>query len=111
MELSETLMKRKDFEAEVRSFLKLQNCSLLIIMGLEIHELENRLEQKIQRDILIIPANEILGQKISLGLQENPAFRLSEKQNKIDNAVLLEQEDVSYSRKKVIPIIKHILES
>lgn len=109
MELGETLINRKDFEAEVKYFLKLQKCSLLIVMGLEIHESEQSHEQNIRRDILITPANESLGQKILLGLKGTPELHLSEKQIAIDNAVLLEQEDVSYSRKKLIPIIQRIL--
>ena len=108
MELCETLSQRKDFDSEVSLFLKRELCSILIVMGLEINEPVQGNEKKIRRDILITPANERLGLKLLTGLKQNPILALTEKKTMIDNAVLYEQGDVSYSRKKIIPLIHEI---
>ena len=108
MELCETLIKRKDFDLEVNLFLEREHCSILIVMGLEIGESVQGNEKKIRRDILITPANEI-ALKLLTGLKENPSLALSEKKTTIENAVLYEQGDISYSRKKVIPLIHKIV--
>ena len=108
MELWETLIQRKDFDLEVSLFLEQEHCSILIVMGLEIKEPVHGNEQKIRRDILITPANDTLGQKLLTGLKQNPILALSEKKTTIENAVLYEQGDVSYSRKKIIPLIHEI---
>ena len=76
-------------------------------MGLEISEPVQGNERKIRRDILITPANE-MGLKLLTGLKQNPILALSEKKTTIENAVLYEQGDVSYSRKKIIPLIHEI---
>ena len=107
MELSETLSQRKDFDLEVSLFLEQEHCSILIVMGLEISEPVQGNERKIRRDILITPANE-MGLKLLTGLKQNPILALSEKKTTIENAVLYEQGDVSYSRKKIIPLIHEI---
>ena len=108
MELCETLIKRKNFDLEVNLFLEREHCSILIVMGLEIGESVQENEKKIRRDILITPANEI-GLKLLTGLKENHSLALSEKKTTIENAVLYEQGDISYSRKKVIPLLRKIV--
>ena len=107
MELCETLSQRTNFEFEVSSFLESQLSSLLILMGLEIFEADQSGEKKIRRDIMVIPANENLGQKLISGLKKIPELNLIEKQTMINNASLYEQ-DVAYSRKKVIPLLHNI---
>ena len=107
MELCETLSQRKDFDSEVSLFLEKQLCLILIVMGLEINETVHG-NEKIRRDILITPANEVLGLKLLKGLKQNPTLALSEKKTTIDNAALYEQGDVSYSRKKIVPLIHEI---
>ena len=107
MELCETLSQRKDFDSEVSLFLEKHLCIILIVMGLEINETVHG-NEKIRRDILITPANEI-GLKLLTGLKENPSLALSEKKTTIENAVLYEQGDISYSRKKVIPLLRKIV--
>ena len=109
MELCEVLVTRKDFELEVSLFLESQRCPILIIMGLEIADPDTIEEKKIKRDILLMPANANLGQKLIIGLKKIPELKLLEKESRINNAVLFEQGDVTYSRKKVIPLLNSIL--
>ena len=109
MELCEILVTRKDFELEVSLFLDSQRCPVLIIMGLGIADPDTNEEKKIKRDILLMPANANLGQKLIIGLKKIPELNLLEKESRINNAVLFEQGNVTYSRKKIIPLLTSIL--
>ena len=109
MELCEKLVTRKDFELEVSLFFESQSCPVLIVMGLEIADPDTNEEKKIKRDILLMPANANSSQKILIGLNEISELKLSKKESKINNAVLFVQGDVTYSRKKIIPLLISIL--
>ena len=104
MELGEKFILRDNFEIDVDAFLKSQSCQVVIVMGLQISA-----ENQIRRDLLIIPSNGMARQKIIAGLIEKAELGLKEKQVNLENAKLFEQGDVSYSRKKVIPILKDLL--
>ena len=65
---------------------------------------------QIRRDLLILPNND-LGQKIISGLKVKSELKLHSKEIKVVNASIFEQGDVSFSRKKIIPIIEEILYS
>lgn len=104
MELGEQFILRDNFEIDVDAFLKSQSCQVVIVMGLQISA-----ENQIRRDLLIIPSNGTARQKIIAGLIEKAELGLKEKQVNLENAKLFEQGDVSYSRKKVIPILKDLL--
>ena len=103
MELGEKFILRDKFEIDVDSFLKSQRCQVVIVMGVQIST-----ENQIRRDLLIIPSDGIVGQKIVQGLREIAELGLKEKQVNLENAKLFEQGDVSYSRKKIIPILKQL---
>ena len=107
MELGEKFILRDNFELDVGTFLKKRNCQVLIVMGIEIYSNDVKQEDQIRRDILILPFNET-AQKIGSGLKEKPELQLREKGASLKNGMLFEQGDVSYSRKKVMPIIKNI---
>ena len=100
MELGEKFILRDNFEIDVESFLSSQCCQVVIVMGLQISA-----ENQIRRDLLIIPSNGMVGQKIIQGLKEMAELGLKEKQVHRENIKLFEQGDVSYSRKKIIPIL------
>ena len=107
MELGEKFILRDNFETEVDCFLKSQNCQILIVMGLKISSDEHQ-ENQVRRDLLIFPTNGTTGQTIISGLTKRFGLGLKEKQTSLENAALFEQGDVSYSRKKVLPILKEL---
>merc|ERR1719414_2216474 len=90
MELCEILVTRKDFKLEVSLFLESQRCPILIVMGLEIADPDTNEEKKIKRDILLMPSNANLSQKLIIGLNDISELQLSKKESRINNAVLFE---------------------
>ena len=108
MELGEKLVLRKNFESDVKEFLELKKCEILIVMGFSVGDDKEEVPQ-IRRDLLILTDNNDLGQKFDSGLKVKIELELHSKEINIDNARIFEQGDVSFSRKKIIPIIEEIL--
>ena len=107
MELGEKLVLRENFESDVMEFLEVKKCEILIVMGFSVGDNEENSPQ-IRRDLLILPNND-LGQKIISGLKVKSELKLHSKEIKVVNASIFEQGDVSFSRKKIIPILEEIL--
>ena len=108
MELGEKLVLRENFESDVNEFLELKKCEILIVMGFSVDDDEEKIPQ-IRRDLLILTDNSELGQKFDSGLKVKSELQLHSKEINIANARIFEQGDVSFSRKKIIPIIEEIL--
>ena len=116
MELCGKFLRRNVFEHDVETFLEIEKCQVLIVMGLQIENGAEKKTDSIRRDILILPSCETFGRKIVSGLKKKPELGLTEKNISLDdrlnvyryNAALFEQGDVSYSRKKIMPIIEEI---
>lgn len=116
MELCGKFLRRNVFEHDVETFLEKEKCQVLIVMGLQIENGAEKKTDSIRRDILILPSCETFGRKIVSGLKKKPELGLTEKNISLDdrlnvyryNAALFEQGDVSYSRKKIMPIIEEI---
>ena len=107
MELGEKLVLRQNFESDVKEFLELKKCEILIVMGFSVGDDEE--VPQIRRDLLILTENNELRQKFDSGLKVKSELELHSKEINIDNARIFEQGDVSFSRKKIIPIIEEIL--
>ena len=108
MELGEKFILRDNFRPDVKTFLDSQNCQVLIVMGVEITSNKETQKDEICRDLLILPSDQTLGQRIVSDLKKKSELQLREKSANLKSAVLFEQGDVSYSRKKVMPIVKNI---
>ena len=109
-ELVEKFSLRDDFQHSVRAFLNTHEYEILIIMGIQISSSKEKSNDQLKRDLLILPSNSKLAQKIIIGLKSKPELRLQEKDTYLSNAILFEQGDVSYSRKKLMTIIINICE-
>ena len=107
MELGEKLVLKENFESDVKEFLELKKCEILIVMGFSVGDDEE--VPQIRRDLLILTENNELRQKFDSGLKVKIELELHSKEINIDNARIFEQGDVSFSRKKIIPIIEEIL--
>ena len=107
MALCEEFMLKDTFYEDAKRFLTAQNCEVLIIMGVKITS-KTHSQDHIQRDLLIFSPIETQAQDIASNLKKRTELALKEKNTCRKDAVLFEQGDVSYSRKKIMPIIKTI---
>jgi len=100
------MAQKANFVEEVDSFLSTKKASFSFIMGAVVSPETGEIE----RDILIYPVNEdnVAG-VLADRLAEREELRLSREPPLESAIVLFKQGDVSFSRKKILPIIKSIL--
>ena len=80
MELGEKLVLRQNFESDVKEFLELKKCEILIVMGFSVGDDEE--VPQIRRDLLILTENNELRQKFDSGLKVKKRARITFKRNK-----------------------------
>jgi len=100
------LAQREDFIQDATAFLKERSCQGLVVMGMVVSKAEG--VEHVQRDMVIFPSEQTLCRNIVDKLPGYPELKLEGRKSEI-NACIFNQGDVSYSRKKVMPIIKEIL--
>jgi len=100
------LAQREDFIQDATAFLKERSCQGLVVMGMVSSKAEGI--EHVQRDIAIFPSEHTLCQNIVDKLPGYPELKLKGCKSEA-NTCIFSQGDVSYSRKKVMPIIKEIL--
>jgi len=103
-------VKREGFEEDALSFLESQSCHGLVIMGSIVGKDENN-EEKFERDLAVYPTNDCeLTKNILENLPKYDELKLQEIDTSCDGKFcVFSQGDVSFSRKKVMPLIKDIM--
>ncbi len=100
------MAEKANFVEEVDSFLSTKKSSFSFIMGAVVSAETGELE----RDILIYPVtDENMAGVLADRLPEREELLLSRESPLKSAIVLFRQGDVSFSRKKILPIIKSIL--
>ena len=131
-------VKREGFEEDALSFLESQSCHGLVIMGSIVGKAENNevrifkfaiklgmcyfhvyykkilclfLQEKFERDLAVYPTNDCeLTKNILENLPKYDELKLQEIDTSCDGKFcVFSQGDVSFSRKKVMPLIKDIM--
>lgn len=103
-------VKREGFEEDALSFLESNSCHGLVVMGSVVGKAENN-EEKFERDLAVYPTNDCeLTKNLLEKLPKYDELKLQKIDTSCDgNICVFNQGDVSFSRKKVMPLIKDIM--
>jgi len=100
------LAHRENFIEEISEFLTAKEASFCFVMGATVDSSSGSLA----RNILIYPVTSKQAQFLSAKLQLHPELKLmkTEEGTVDDSFIMFHQGDASFSRKKILPIIKSI---
>jgi len=107
---SSDLILKENFEADASAFLADIGCHGLVVMGMVITKGQNK-QEKVERNLAIFPiaSDNQLTDAILKKLPQFEELKLQDCNTNAANIRIFGQGDVSYSRKKVMPIIKDII--
>ena len=101
---AETLYQKDGFDDEICKFLDSKNSTFCFVMGAVIDPLTG----SIKRDILIYPITITSARKLAEKLRQWPELKLEKVILAERSFEVFRQADASFSRKKILPIIKNI---
>ena len=103
------MSKKENFIRDLKTFLATKNCSFSFIMGAVVQPEMGSLK----RDILIYPAAATAATILATQLPLREELKLSKPKIDIsmNDVVVFKQGDASFSRKKMLPIIKKLLQT